>query len=803
MASTYHFSSLPCPAGKSAAAHYDYVAREGKYAPEYFGQDDLHVEGYGNIPNWANSPEKFWDAADRFGKVNGRSYREINVALQNELSMEDNIQLVREFLKESGISDEHAYYYAIHSRTSIDGTQDNIHAHIMFNEKVIERDRPLDRYDYFRNYAENAQGEPTSGYRTSKKHSSRGGILADRYLWENIVNRKFRERNMDERVSAKTLKAQRDELLAQGRTEEAALFDREPAPHMGNLLKQEGNAEKIREYIRQFEQEATEKKEEDNARDKAEEKREERQPESVDVAIYNDEQDEKEKKRKAKLKTARKELENIEDRNEKLLAIYAHDYVIRKLAKQIQKERQESVEKAVEKQAEKLARADMDVTVSDILDALEKQRAELPAKVSELRKKYTETKGRKVPDEHIHSAALNHATEGEYDRLRKRYATLEKKLETIRNEAKQLFPEYYSHDGQYYTEHPEDWDRLYPAVNDWLQKNEPPVIREKNKVQWRMEDIQDIPKTDKAVYDAAIKSVKDDNAKLDNELKKLNKEYGKLKNELKRIDKLREDLSKIDRDDVIFAGKVGRILTKNDKIDGKTPVKDLERFVHDGTEYRITGVHGGGEQGGYKTMVRLNDDVTAGKVPTYMASYWYDGSIKEVRQVEERTKLYAGKASTKSDAFRQHETSPDEKTLERSPAMQEAKTFRATETAALAMRAASGLIGGGRKDTANKHTKLRFRKDDGKFTEAERILREYFSDGNDIIDDLPDRKPKTDAMKEIVTAFLPTEHVEKEMVKSGEKEKIPNQKPKIQLQKPVIRRQRKERSSTRKPYTRC
>jgi len=211
------------------------------------------------MPAWAAKPEDFWNAADRFGKVNGRSYREINVALQNELSFEDNLQLVREFLKESGIEDQHAYYYAIHSRTSIDGTQENIHAHIMFNEKVVEPDRPLDRYNYFRNYAVNREGQPTSGYRTSKRHSSREGILSDRYLWENIVNRKFRERNMDERVSAKSLKEQRAELLAQGRHEEAALLNRTPAPHMGNLLKQKGNAEKLREYIRQFQQEAAEK----------------------------------------------------------------------------------------------------------------------------------------------------------------------------------------------------------------------------------------------------------------------------------------------------------------------------------------------------------------------------------------------------------------------------------------------------------------------------------------------------------------------------------------------------------------
>ena len=422
MASTYHFSSLPVPAGKSAAAHYDYLAREGKYSVEYYGQDDLRVEQSGNMPAWAAKPEDFWNAADRFGKVNGRSYREINVALQNELSFEDNLQLVREFLKESGIEDQHAYYYAIHSRTSIDGTQENIHAHIMFNEKVVEHDRPLDRYNYFRNYAVNREGQPTSGYRTSKRHSSREGILSDRYLWENIVNRKFRERNMDERVSAKTLKEQRAELLAQGRHEEAALLNRTPAPHMGNLLKQKGNPEKLREYIRQFQQEAAEKEIEEKLTTEPEKKSEEQQqpPESVNVGLYNEEENKKEKKRKAKRMTSREELENIEDRNEKLLAVYAHDYVIRQLARRIQKKRQDTLEKAIEKQADTLANTYMEVTVKDIIHALKQRQEELQPMINNLRVRYKETKGSKVPEEHIYSAALNHATDGEYDRLRKR-----------------------------------------------------------------------------------------------------------------------------------------------------------------------------------------------------------------------------------------------------------------------------------------------------------------------------------------------------------------------------------------------
>jgi hypothetical protein len=39
----------------------------------------------------------------------------------------------------------------------------------MFNEKIIEKNRPLEPDMYFKNYAQNKFGEPTKGYRSSGK----------------------------------------------------------------------------------------------------------------------------------------------------------------------------------------------------------------------------------------------------------------------------------------------------------------------------------------------------------------------------------------------------------------------------------------------------------------------------------------------------------------------------------------------------------------------------------------------------------------------------------------------------------
>ena len=66
--------------------------------------------------------------------------------------------------------------------------------------------------------------------------------------------------------------------------------------------------------------------------------------------------------------------------------------------------------------------------------------------------------------------------------------------------------------------------------------------------------------------------------------------------------------------------------------------------------------------------------------------------------------------------------------------------------------------------TANKHTKIHFGKDTGKMTETERLYREYYSDEADTMDDLPDRKPKTKAIKELTNALalFKTKHQEQE-----------------------------------------
>ncbi|WP_176731520.1 MobA/MobL family protein, partial [Burkholderia cenocepacia] len=83
-----------------------------------------------------------WKAADEFERKNGTAYREIEIALPRELTREQRIELVEDFVQKE-LGDRHAYQYAIHNPPgAIDG-KEQPHAHIMFCERIndgIERD---------------------------------------------------------------------------------------------------------------------------------------------------------------------------------------------------------------------------------------------------------------------------------------------------------------------------------------------------------------------------------------------------------------------------------------------------------------------------------------------------------------------------------------------------------------------------------------------------------------------------------------------------------------------------------------
>lgn len=152
--------------------HADYIKREGKYAHmkvrEANYKEKLLYKTSGNLPEWAgDSSNEFWKAAEKNRRVKGNAYREFRIGLQNELTLEQNIECIEAFLKTSGITDNHVYTYAVHDKIAAFATEGdhNLHAHIMFNERKLEKDRPLDRDTFFKRYTvQPSTGKVTGGY---------------------------------------------------------------------------------------------------------------------------------------------------------------------------------------------------------------------------------------------------------------------------------------------------------------------------------------------------------------------------------------------------------------------------------------------------------------------------------------------------------------------------------------------------------------------------------------------------------------------------------------------------------------
>jgi hypothetical protein len=133
---SYNFQLISGAKG-GALEHSLYVARKGHYK----AKADLVLSGHGNFPDWAGgSPAVFWAAADAYERANGAAYRELIIALPNELVGNALLPLVEDLIR--SLVGLRPYQYAVHSRrSSLQGTQ-NPHVHIMYSDRMpdgIER----------------------------------------------------------------------------------------------------------------------------------------------------------------------------------------------------------------------------------------------------------------------------------------------------------------------------------------------------------------------------------------------------------------------------------------------------------------------------------------------------------------------------------------------------------------------------------------------------------------------------------------------------------------------------------------
>lgn len=235
----------------NSLSHFQYITRSGRYTNK---DEDLAYSESGNIPNCAELEldiKNYWKAANTYGRVNSRAYRDVVIALQEEFNLDENIALVHDFMHHFGIDENQTYSFAIHDHQSkLAPEHRNIHCHLMFNERIVNQERV---FEHAEDIFKRGNSPVSGGLKVDPYFTSRKFVIDAREYWEKINNEMFIKKGLEARISCKTLKTQKAELEAEGRYEEAKYYDRTPMKHMGSEF---GNPKVLQEiYKRSLEKE--------------------------------------------------------------------------------------------------------------------------------------------------------------------------------------------------------------------------------------------------------------------------------------------------------------------------------------------------------------------------------------------------------------------------------------------------------------------------------------------------------------------------------------------------------------------
>lgn len=215
----YHFHAdlIRRSAGQSVVAAAAYRAGE-KLHCDYYGNDADYTRKKGVVltdillpshapPEYADR-ETLWNAVEQAEKnKKAQLAYSYDIALQNELTMEENIALVRKYLTEQFVSKGMIVDFAIHAPDPEGGGISNPHVHILCPIRPIDKtgkwgakqhrvyaldengDRVLDESG---NYVFNAV--PTTDW------GEKETLLHWREEWANYVNRAFEEKGLSCRI---------------------------------------------------------------------------------------------------------------------------------------------------------------------------------------------------------------------------------------------------------------------------------------------------------------------------------------------------------------------------------------------------------------------------------------------------------------------------------------------------------------------------------------------------------------------------------------------------------------------------
>lgn len=224
----YYYVDLSKGTKGNSANRCDYITRTGKAS----GFKDLVVKGTVNLPPWAKSGRDFFDKADLFERKNGSTFKQIIVALPNELSLEENKKIVQDIL-DKVLGDTKAGVWAIHSVQAKFENTTNIHAHIMFSERIIDKSIPPKPPNIFFKRCSPDAPESERGYLKDDTYTRIGknATLAIKQLRKDIeiiINDAYERAGLDIRISCETLQKQKEEAIKNKDYDKASMLNRKP-----------------------------------------------------------------------------------------------------------------------------------------------------------------------------------------------------------------------------------------------------------------------------------------------------------------------------------------------------------------------------------------------------------------------------------------------------------------------------------------------------------------------------------------------------------------------------------------------
>lgn len=231
----YHLSMKIGNVG-SGGPHSDYILGQGKY--EYKKDEIVHTANH--LPKWAKDSTEFFKFADENERgssdnniCKGRSYREVEISLPNELTLEQNKELLDEFVKKE-LGDKYYYSLSIHDKeSSYKGEIQNIHAHVMFCQREIDG---IERTPEIFFKQANSKNPEKGGCKKNVEWNQSNKLKELRKDWEISQNKHLEKAGIDKTVSCESLEKQKEIAIQKGDKELAQTLDREAINCPGYIL---------------------------------------------------------------------------------------------------------------------------------------------------------------------------------------------------------------------------------------------------------------------------------------------------------------------------------------------------------------------------------------------------------------------------------------------------------------------------------------------------------------------------------------------------------------------------------------